>query len=239
MDVVVLENIPFQPDFEKLKKKFRIKEGSSWGPQVERLAREAEAIARPRAMYGEAFVDLVSDREVMVEGTSFNSRVLRVNLENTHRVFPFVVTCGLELHDWAASQEELLPRYYADEIAEEALREALTVLESHLEERFKLGRTATMNPGSLPDWPIQAQRSLFSLFGGAAEDLGVRLTDSMLMVPSKSVSGFLFPTEKSFASCQLCSRDRCPSRRAIYNPDLFDEKYQGAQSEFVLGAARE
>jgi len=46
------------------------------------------------------------------------------------------------------------------------------------------------------------------------------------MVPVKSVSGILFPTEESFASCQLCPREVCPGRRAPYDPDLYDAKYR-------------
>jgi hypothetical protein len=202
MDVVVLDGIRFQPDIESLKKKLRIKEGTNWDKQVTRLVSEAEAIARPRAMYGVAYVDSKGENNVVVDGIQFDSRILRVNLENTHRVFPFVCTCGTELHEWADAEKD-------------------------------------MSPGSLPDWPIQAQRPLFRLFGDAAESLGVQLTDSMLMIPSKSVSGICFPTEQTFASCQLCPRERCPSRQAKYDGSLYDEKYQGAQSKIVLGAPLE
>ena len=55
--------------------------------------------------------------------------------------------------------------------------------------------------------------------------IGVRLTETMLMVPNKSVSGFQFPTDVAFESCELCPREGCPGRRAIYNPELFDSHY--------------
>ncbi len=239
MDVIVLDGIRFQPNIESLKRRLRIKEGTNWDKQVTRLVSEAEAIARPRAMYGVAYVDSKGENNVVVDGVQFDSRVLRVNLETTHRVFPFVCTCGTELHEWADAEKDMLPRYYADEIAEAALRQVIEAFDRHLQERFQLGRMASMSPGSLPDWPIQAQRPLFSLFGDAAESLGVQLTDSMLMIPSKSVSGICFPTEQTFASCQLCPRERCPSRQAKYDASLYDDKYQGAQSKIVLGAPLE
>lgn len=235
MDIIVLENIRFQPDIESLKQKLRIKEGSRWADRIAELAKEAEAIARPRAAYGVAFIDSKDEKSTVVEGVRFDSRVLSVNLENTHRVFPFLGTCGMELHEWVNSYEDVLTRYYADEIAESALREALKVLTVDLQERYHLTRLSTMSPGSLPDWPIQAQRPLFSLFGDTVDSLGIRLTDSMLMIPSKSVSGIGFPTEQTFASCQLCPRERCPSRKAPYTPDLYGERYQGAQEEIILG----
>jgi hypothetical protein len=72
----------------------------------------------------------------------------------------------------------------------------------------------------LPDWPIEEQRPLFQLLGDVPAAIGVRLTESLLMLPAKSVSGIYFPTETSFFSYQLCPRKRCDSRKARYNLKL-------------------
>ena len=239
MDAVILEDIRFRPDIEGLKRKLRVRDGEAFADRFARLVQEAEAIARPRVLYGVAFVDSRSEGSVVVDGLPFDSRVLRVNLENAHRVFPFLGTCGTELHEWAATQEDVLQRYYADEIAEAALRQAMGVLRLHLNERYRLGRTSTMSPGSLPDWPIQAQRPLFALFGRAEELLGVRLTESLLMIPSKSVSGIRFPTEQTFASCQLCPRAGCASRQAPYDGELYDKRYRVENVESLPGTTQE
>ncbi len=228
MDTFVLDEIEFRPDVEALRKKLRIRDGGEWGARFTRLIQEAEALARPRALYGLAYIDSKGEDSVVVNGITFKSRVLRVNLENTHRVFPYLATCGTELHEWVETQDDMLQRYYADQIAEAALRQAMAFLREHLHERFRLSHLSTMSPGSLPDWPIQAQRPLFALLERANELLGVRLTDGLLMVPSKTVSGLGFPTEQSFASCQLCPRDDCPSRQAPYDPTLYDRKYRTA-----------
>ena len=37
-----------------------------------------------------------TEDSVVVDGITFKSRVLRVNLEQTHRVFPYLATCGTE-----------------------------------------------------------------------------------------------------------------------------------------------
>ena len=85
-----------------------------------------------------------------------------------------------------------------------------------------------MNPGSLEDWPIQQQTQVFELLGDPLRDVGVRLTDSFLMVPIKSVSGIRYPTETSFESCQLCPREKCTGRRAPYDPELWRKRYEPA-----------
>jgi hypothetical protein len=82
-----------------------------------------------------------------------------------------------------------------------------------------------MAPGSgaADVWPITQQRALFSLFGGrekVAELIGVRLTDTCLMLPIKSVSGIFFQTDTTFETCQLCPRDACIGRRAPYDQGL-------------------
>jgi hypothetical protein len=195
--------------------------------QLRGLVDQAQVLGRPKALYGVAYVDSKEDDLVVIEGVTFTSRVLRVNLEQAHRVFAYVVTCGTELEEWSQSIDDMLQNYWADAIKHSALHAARTALLDHLCETYRLGSTSTMNPGSLADWPIQQQRPLFALLGDVEGAIGVHLTDSLLMIPSKSVSGIRFPTEESFESCQLCPREQCPGRRAAYQPSLYEEKYVG------------
>jgi len=74
-----------------------------------------------------------------------------------------------------------------------------------------------MAPGSLPDWPLEEQKPLFNLLGNVKAAIGVNLTDSLLMLPVKSISGIYFPVEASFYSCQLCPRQKCEGRKARYD----------------------
>ncbi len=182
-------------------------------------------MARPKAAYRVAYIDSRSTDTVVIEGVTFKSRVLRVNTDGAQRVFPYVATCGLELDDWSRSVGDLLAAFWADAIKEAAVIAAMRALRSHVVGAFRLKRSAAMAPGSLADWPIGQQRPLFALLGDVQGAIGVRLTPSMLMVPAKSVSGILFPTEESFESCQLCPRPGCPNRRAPYDPGLYERRY--------------
>ena len=69
------------------------------------------------------------------------------------------------------------------------------------------------------------EKVLFDLLGEAPAAIGVKLLDSMLMTPTKSVSGIRFPTEETFESCQLCPMENCPNRRAPYDESLYERKY--------------
>ncbi len=226
LDSVVLSNIPFRVDFAALLKKMRVKADSSYATQLQELVEQAQAIGRPKALYRLAFIEEKGDDYVVANGVRFSSRVLRVNLEDAQRVFGYVATCGGELEAWAAGLKDMLLGFWADAINEMVLYAALQFLEEHLVAQYSLGNSSTMNPGSLPDWPIAEQRQLFSLLGDTGEQIGVTLTESLLMMPTKSVSGLRFPQEESFASCQLCPRENCPNRKAPYDRELFERKYR-------------
>ena len=142
-----------------------------------------------------------------------------------HRVFPYVATCGRELHAWAATIDDWLEGYWAGAIMEMALRTAVQAFLADLEARFGPGETSAMNPGSLEDWPLPQQGQLFALLGDVRGAIGVELTESYLMVPVKSVSGLRFPTEVRYENCQLCPRQGCPGRRAPYDAGLYERKY--------------
>ena len=80
-----------------------------------------------------------------------------------------------------------------------------------------------MGPGSgdAMVWPIQEQVPLFALLGDVKGAAGVRLTDSCLMLPRKSVSGIVFPTGVDFRTCQLCRREGCRSRAAAFDAGMW------------------
>jgi hypothetical protein len=120
-------------------------------------------------------------------------------------------------------------RFWADALNQAVLHAAVLSLQEHIRDRFDIGSVSMMNPGSLVDWPLREQRTLFSLLGSVREAIGVELTKSLLMVPTKSVSGIFFPAVESFASCQLCPRELCPNRRAPYDPELYDRRYRSTE----------
>jgi len=225
MDGTLLDDIEFSIDTGNLAKHLRIKPGSSRIHKLQDLVDQALSLGRPQALYRVAYVESRTDDHVIVEGQQLTSRLLRMNLEHAHRVFPYVATCGVELETWGKSFEDILLRFWADTIQQEALYEAMSLLKKHIDANYHPGSTSTMSPGRLEHWPMEGQRNLFALLGDTESSIGVRLTDSMLMLPTKSLSGIRFPTEENFESCQLCPRERCPGRSAPYDQDLYHRKY--------------
>jgi hypothetical protein len=225
VDPTVLSNVPVTLSVDELARRLHVRDGSPQRPELTELVEQAVEVARPKALGGIAYVDERGDDFVVLDGVRFDSRVLAVNLSQTHRVFPFVATCGVELDAWAAGLDDFLHRCWSEAIREAALRCAIAAAMEWVDGAYKPGQTARMNPGSLSDWPIQQQVPLFRLLGDVEGRIGVRLTESMLMIPSKSVSGIRFGTTEAFESCMLCPRAECPGRRSPYDPDLYAQRF--------------
>ena len=127
----------------------------------------------------------------------FTSKVVRMNLDQVGRVFPYIVTAGSELDDVELSKMQ----------SAMLLDQVKTVVVSK-----------TYRARRLDEWPLTQQRELFSLFGDNVDRIGVRLTKTCLMVQVKTVSRLLFLSEAGFESCELYSREKCMGRRAAYDP---------------------
>lgn len=222
---VFLSNIDFRPDVDGLMRRLRLKAGSADAAEFIAMLDEAEEIAQPAAVYRKSRVERREEAIVTIEGVRFQSRVLRVNLDKAPVVYPFLASCGVALQGWGETQTDMIRRYWAEMIKEEALRMSLSALFQEIDLREGPGHFSTMSPGSLESWPISQQAPLFDLLGNEARNVGVTLTDSMLMVPTKSVSGMIFPTDASFESCMLCRREDCPNRRAPYDESLYEREF--------------
>ncbi len=224
MAAIILADIAFDPPLEALRKALRVRNDSDFRA-LEVLSAEAARLARPKAAYRPALVAQRDDDGVVIDGVRLSSRVLAVNLSQVHRVFLYLATCGAELDAWAQGLDDMLHRFWAEEIKVQALRAAVRALNSSIEADYHPGKTSVMNPGSLADWPLSQQRPFFQLMDDAAEALGITLSESCLMTPNKSVSGLRFATESGFESCQLCPMPECPGRRAPYDAELYQRTY--------------
>lgn len=227
----ILDPLTFEPDVEAIAQQVRVDRSSSLYEELVSYVRQAQAVARPKAMYKVGYVEERGDDWVEIGGQRFTSRILRVNLEAVHRVFLYLATCGVELQAWARERADPLEQYWSNVVQEGALRAATRALHAHLHELYQPGRTSAMSPGSLGEWPLSEQRPLFALLGDTEQAIGVRLSESLLMVPTKSVSGIRFATEERFESCQLCPRVDCPGRRAPYDAALYERKYRVSTSK--------
>ncbi len=219
----IIERIPFRLDPDEVARLLRFNPSRSGFSSLEDLIAVAATQAKLKAVYEISYIGAKNEDTVEIGGVVFRSRVLRQNLGQAQKVFPYIVTVGPEIERTAAASGDLLRQYYFEEMANLILGIGASWLGEKLKDRWGFPRLSSMSPGSLEDWPITEQPKLFSLFGDAEKAIGVKLSDSLLMLPRKSISGIFFPSEKGFISCRLCPREVCPSRQAPYDEKLAAE----------------
>jgi hypothetical protein len=241
----ILNDIPFEIDSDEVFETLHVKAQHRYAGEVRALIDKAREFARPRAVYEVAFVEERETDAVVLAGeprpqssmrpgeepgrARFVSTVLRANLDEVERVFPYVVTCGQELDSISIGDDDILGQFCWDSIKETVLYAALDHLSDHLKEAYALKKLISMNPGSgdIEVWPIEQQRELFAFFGDVQQLVGVNLTDSCVMIPSKSVSGIFYSSEHDFQTCQLCHRENCSHRSAPFDPHMWELRFGG------------
>ena len=220
----IIDNIPVSLSVEQVLRSLHLEKDGKYAGDVQGLLEMVQPVIRPKAIYNVCYIDRKDRNSVDISGVRFTSRVLRVNLDKAERVFPYIATCGTEVETIDIPPDDIMKKFVLDAIKQTALGVASKHLREYINRKYKPGKMSAMSPGSLEDWPISEQKQLFSIFGDVESLIGVKLTDTFLMLPIKSISGMYFPTEFSFERCQLCPRERCQGRRAPYDEKL-KEKY--------------
>jgi hypothetical protein len=222
--MVSLTDIPFALNMSQLLEGSRIQPGTDRAKGFADLVSMVREIGKPKALYEVSFVDEKGEDTITLDGVTFTSLALRKNLDSIERVFPYVATCGTEIDGIEIEQGDFRKRLWISLLKSNLLLTSIQYLREHLEKRYRVPKLAAMNPGAgdASVWPIEQQRALFSIFGDVEKLIGVRLTESLVIIPDMSVSGILFPTETDFQSCQLCHRENCRFRRAPFDRELWD-----------------
>lgn len=217
-DVTVLTDIPLAFDRKRFGREIRLESYPELEAEVDRYVGAARAVARPKAVYAVVYVEARDGSRVTIDGQRFQSDVLAANLSGINRVFAYIATCGAELDALDLSPFDPFASFWHATFKTMALDAAYRHLGEHLRNVYGEEKLSIMNPGSgnVDTWPIEQQRQLFALLGDTEELIGVRLTESFLMVPDKTTSGILFASDVHYVNCHSCEREICPDRRAPF-----------------------
>jgi len=217
-----LDSIPVKTTLAQAIEKLKIEDEEDIA-LVSGLFETAKQIARPKVLYREAYVENISGRAVTINGQKFESDVLAAALKGIHRVFGYVCTCGTEVDDWSHMEKDYVVSLWLDMIKQMFLFDANEYFREHIKNSYKLEKLSSINPGSGNEnnWHISQQAPLFSMMGDVKSEIGVTLTPSFLMVPTKSTSGLLFVSDTEFVNCALCSRENCLGRRVEFDSERY------------------
>ncbi len=186
---------------------------------AEAVIEEAQSLLKPAALYTIVGVTNFEHQQVSFEGGSFEGSLVARAMAGADHLNIALCTIGDDLENRVAAlmDENPILAITLDGAGIAAIRKVAQTVEDIISAEacdldLDLGMRA--QPGQ-EGWPIEQQREVFSVLPG--EDIGIRLTESCLMIPRKSVS-FVIPRGKELSSsvvpCDFCSkRERCEWRK--------------------------
>ena len=151
-----------------------------------------------------------------VNSTNFDVRKIVINqLKKAEKISLFLCTAGPEIGKWSKklmSEGEMIKGYIVDVLGSEVVETAMNSIQSLLQEEMKqigLNITNRYSPGYC-GWNVSEQQKLFKFF---PEDFcGIKLSDTSLMYPLKSVSGVIGigkEVKMNNYPCKLCDDKNC------------------------------
>lgn len=144
-------------------------------------------------------------------------KIVKSQLNKIEKVAIFVSTIGREIENWIKElneKGEILLSYLADITASEEVENVTDILHDYLKEKMKtLGLKVTnrYSPGYC-NWSVSEQHKLFSLL--PKNFCEIKLTDSALMIPMKSISGIIGIGKNAQWKEYLC--DKCGVKDCTY-----------------------
>lgn len=179
-------------------------------------------LIKPTYTYSLKAIESIKGREVFVEDSLvFISRTISYVLSDCEYVAVFLATIGNDLGKESSKlmeKDEMLKATTLDAIGTEAVEKAADKLQDDIEKLAKtMGCQTTLrySPGYC-DWDVSQQKALFQALDSTS--LGVKLTESCMMVPEKSISGIIgigkFDVTKPPPCLVVCGkRASCPYTR--------------------------
>jgi len=189
---------------------------------VEEVLKEAEEICSVKAEY--IIYDSVqfnsTDKSVEINNICFQvNRIVFGQIKKSSSIAIFLCTAGEEIgrrSREAMQERDLLKGYVYDVVGSEVVETAANLMENELEKAMtSAGKKITnrYSPGYC-GWNVSEQHKLFQLI--PENFCGIRLTQSALMDPVKSVSGIIgigVNVKHNPYTCNLCDMKDCIYRR--------------------------
>jgi hypothetical protein len=222
---VIILTPPFEPKLTQYKHSIRFDDIDDAQSDALMLFNVAAKRLQPKILMREMFIDTHTTVDglpsVIIGDVQFVGKALKA-LDDVHRVIGYVATCGNEMESYDITSLDMLASYWLDTVKTQALGAARRYMLEYCKDKMGITKPLSLNPGSgnVDIWPIEQMQGLFKLLGGA-DQIGVELTESSLMVPNKSIAGMFFASATTdYESCAYCERKNCPNRRVPFKKVL-------------------
>ena len=186
---------------------------------IDQCKQELEQAASPRVTWREYPLSI---QDHVIDMTCFQTRSksLERNLKDCEQILLFAATLGSQV-------DVLLHRYNMIQMSKAVVMQAASVamLETFCDEENQKLKEAYQEKGwylrprfspGYVDFPLECQRQIAPALE-LSKRIGVTLTDSLLMAPSKSVTAVIglsrLPRNCTVQGCEVCAKRDCAYRR--------------------------
>lgn len=184
---------------------------------------EAENLVSPAAVWCEAAVKGVGQEEVILEnGQKLTSRLLAQTAGTAEKLILFTVTIGSAMDNRSAEYSEagkIMEAFIIDAVGTAHIVKSAMAALAKIEEKYHsndLQTTFPMGPGHSYWRKMEDMRTIFEIL--RPERVGLRLTESNLIMPRKSVvmvlgAGSNLPDFRGKSHCDFCDlQNNCKMR---------------------------
>jgi len=196
-------------------------------PQMEKMLEDKREVCinalEPAAVYDKFDISGIKGDQVNFKtGHIFNGPNISKILEGSDTAVIFIFTLGKKIDDLISGERDCgdtLGTIILDAITTGMLGplgdHVNKIIKGSIPVKKGYGSTCTYSPGQYK-WTIEEQKEIFKMVDGSK--IGVRLNESFLMIPFKSISGIygFGPEDKinrTRVACDLCPREDCIGRR--------------------------
>lgn len=190
---------------------------------IEDACLEGRLLAQPKGIwelypYDYATHTVLAEKPFTLQG----DRIIK-HLAGCKQVIIMAATVGEDIEDAVTSYFSEGKYAYStilDAAATTAVEQVADAMEKHIQSqigRQGLSMKWRFSPG-YGDWPIEQQPDMLRL--SQADKIGIHLTDSMMLVPRKSITAIIGLYNQQAAttctaqkhSCETCDKQDCPAR---------------------------
>lgn len=181
-------------------------------PQIEDLIEEVideiKRIAKPKYTYKFFEIEKTDSIHILNTKIHIKSSSLRNHLRDSHSIAVMAATLGIEVDRSIKINEKinLTKSLIMDAAATAYIEEICDIAQEEVRKESKLNLTSRFSPG-YGDLKLEEQKNLIPLIN--AEKIGLTLTESLIMIPRKSVTAIIGLCDfkpKAEIKCENCNK---------------------------------
>jgi hypothetical protein len=188
MNRIIFEHIPVSFDRNRLMEENKIKPDTDLAEEFLGVIAAAEGALKCKAVLKQVELSGAGENGAVLDGVEFNSGSVAEKLRGKKYIFLYVMTVGTEIDGCEDADYPVL----GDIVRQAALDISMKYTLDYIKDKYGCTDVSFINPGTLEDWPVELNKTIFEMIGKVTELTGAVMTASGFMKPWYSSAGIIF-----------------------------------------------